>query len=221
MATFSAHSPVRLPSRSWPLLLAGAAAGPLFVAAFVAEGATRPGYDPLRHPVSSLSLGRRGWRQTANFTLTGALYLAGAVGLWRTRDRAAIEPVLIGAAGVGLLGAAAFRTDPISGYPPETPALTDPRTSTGIAHDLSAIPVFLGIPVAAFVEAVRARRAGRPRWALASTGSGAGMLAFLVLSSAGFGQQPSLVRFGGLFQRASIVAGLGWITALMLRALRR
>lgn len=206
---------------SRPLLLAGAGAGPLFVAAFLAEGATRPGYDPLRHPVSSLALGRRGWRQTANFTLTGALYVAGAVGLWRTRDRAAIEPVLIGAAGVGLLGAAVFRTDPISGYPPDTPAVTDPRTSIGIAHDLSAIPVFLGIPTAAFSEAVRARRAGRPRWALASAGSGAAMLAFLVLSSAGFGQNPSLVRLGGLFQRASIVAGLGWITALMLRALRR
>jgi hypothetical protein len=89
---------------------AGAAAGPLFVAAFLAEGATRPDYDPLRQPVSALALGPRGWRQRANFAVTGTLLLAGAVGLGRRGG-------LVGAAAVGLLGAGAFRTYPIAGYP--------------------------------------------------------------------------------------------------------
>ena len=47
------------------LLSCGAIAGPLFVLVFLVEGATRAGYDPLRHPVSSLALGDHGWTQIA------------------------------------------------------------------------------------------------------------------------------------------------------------
>ena len=39
-------------------LRCGLAAGPAFVAAFLIEGGVRDGYRPLRHPVSSLALGR-------------------------------------------------------------------------------------------------------------------------------------------------------------------
>ena len=42
------------------LLVCGAIAGPLFVVAFLIEGATRADYNPLRHPVSSLALGDDG-----------------------------------------------------------------------------------------------------------------------------------------------------------------
>ena len=52
------------------LLYCGLAAGPVFVTAFLAEGATRDGYRPSRHPVSSLALGPRGRIQTANFALS-------------------------------------------------------------------------------------------------------------------------------------------------------
>jgi hypothetical protein len=62
------------------LLSCGAIAGPLFIAAFLVEGATRAGYDPLRHPVSSLVLGDHGWTQTANFVVAGLLTLAFAAG---------------------------------------------------------------------------------------------------------------------------------------------
>ena len=48
------------------LLSCGVIAGPLFVLVFLVEGATRAGYDPFRHPVSSLALGDHGWTQTAN-----------------------------------------------------------------------------------------------------------------------------------------------------------
>ena len=52
--------------------------GPVFAAVFLVEGALRDGYQPLRHPVSSLALGPRGWIQTANFAVAGTLFLAGA-----------------------------------------------------------------------------------------------------------------------------------------------
>src|SRR6266567_4382989 len=112
------------------LLYCGLAAGPAFVTTFLAEGATRDGYRPSRHPVSSLALGPRGRVQTAHFAVTGTLVLAGAAGLGRAADPALSSRAggaLIGAAGAGLIGAAVFATDPVSGYPPGTPdALTQP-----------------------------------------------------------------------------------------------
>jgi hypothetical protein len=46
------------------------------------------------------------------------------------------------------------------------------------------------------------------------------MLATMALASAGFGQSPRLVNFGGLFQRAGIITGFAWTSALCTRALR-
>jgi hypothetical membrane protein len=104
--------------RTRGLLRCGIWAGPVFTATFLAEGAAREGYDPLRHPVSSLALGPRGWLQTANFAVTGVLCLAAAAGLRRTADRLAgcrAGPVMVAAAGAGLIGSAVFRTDPVGG----------------------------------------------------------------------------------------------------------
>jgi len=53
------------------LLRCGLAAWPVFVTAYLVEGAARDGYRPLRHPVSSLALGPGGWAQAANFAITG------------------------------------------------------------------------------------------------------------------------------------------------------
>jgi hypothetical protein len=47
------------------------------------QALTRDGFDPTRHPLSLLSLGELGWVQIANFVVTGVLYLACAVGMWR------------------------------------------------------------------------------------------------------------------------------------------
>jgi hypothetical protein len=57
------------------LLRCGMIAGPAFVAVFLAEGAARDGYRPLRHPVSSLALGPRGWIQAGNI-ITGFAWLS-------------------------------------------------------------------------------------------------------------------------------------------------
>lgn len=206
------------------LLRCGVAAGPVFVAVFLFEGAVREGYRPLRHPVSALALGSRGWIQAANFAVAGTLFLAAAKGLARAGGRAAsprAAPALIGAAGAGLIGSAVFTTDPVSGYPPGTPdALTQPSRS-GIAHNLTAVPVFLGLPAAALTSSWRAARAGQRGFALYSAGTAVTMPAAMTLAAAGFGQSPRLVRFGGLFQRASIITGMAWLTTLSARALQQ
>jgi len=217
------------------LLTGGAAAGPLFVGAFLVEGATRDGYDPLRHPVSDLALGPKGWQQTANFTVAGVLYLGFAAGLALAGRQITADPegaaptavapprlgtVLLGASAVGLLGSAAFVTDPIGGYPPGTPAVPLEPTATGRRHDLSAMPVFIGLPIAQLSWAAAFRRAGKPGWARFSTASAALMTAGFGLATAGFVQTPRLARFGGLFQRMAVVSALGWQSALAVHVLR-
>jgi hypothetical protein len=207
------------------LLRCGVWAGPAFTATFLAEGAVRDGYRPLRHPVSSLALGSRGWIQTANFTVTGALCLAGAAGLRLAADRLAgsrTGPVLVAAAGAGLIGAAAFRTDPIGGYPPGTPELPAAVSRTGTAHNLAAIPVFLGLAAAAASYGWRSWRAGEPPgFAVYCAATAVTMPVTVVLAGAGFGQPSRLGRYGGLFQRVSIIAGFAWLTAVSARALTR
>jgi Protein of unknown function (DUF998) len=206
------------------LLRCGVAAGPVFVGVFLLEGVVRDGYRPLRHPVSSLALGPRGWIQAGNFAVAGTLFLAGAAGLARAGDLAAssrVAPALISAAGAGLVGSAVFTTDPVSGYPPGTPdALTQPSRA-GTVHNLAAVPVFAGLPAAALACGWRSWRVGQHRFGLYSAGTAVTMLTTMALAGAGFGQSPRLVSLGGLFQRASIITGFAWLTALSARALRR
>jgi len=209
------------------LLRCGLAAGPVFVTAFVAEGAARDGYRPLRHPVSSLALGPGGWVQAANFTVTGILVLAAAAGLSRAGDPAAgtragprAGPALVGAAGAGLIGSAIFPTDPVSGYPPGTPAMPRAPSRAGTVHNLAAIPVFLGLPAAAAGASWHSFRTGQRGWGLYCAGTAVTMPAAMTLAAAGFGQSPRLVPLGGLFQRASIVTGFAWLTAVSARALQ-
>jgi hypothetical protein len=216
------HAPRRALTRG--LLCCGLAAGPVFVAVFLREGAAREGYRPLRHPVSSLALGPRGWIQAANFAVAGTLFLAGSAGLARASDTAEGSgpvPALVGAAGAGLIAAALFTTDPVSGYPAGTPDALTPPSRAGIAHNIAAVPVFLGLPAAALAHGWRSWRAGQRRFGLYSIGSGAAMFASMVLAGAGFGQSPRFVGVAGLFQRVSIITGFGWLAALFARALGR
>jgi hypothetical protein len=167
------------------LLRCGVWAGPVFTAVFLAEGTAREDYRPLRHPVSSLALGPRGWVQTVNFVVTGAAFLAGAAGLRLAGDRVTggrTGPALVAAAGAGLVMAAVYPTDPVRGYPPGTPDVLTSPSRVGIVHNLAAVPVFLG---------------------------------------AGFSQSARLAPYGGLLQRASIISGFAWLTAVSARALKR
>jgi hypothetical protein len=204
------------------LLRSGAAAGPLFVTVFLAEGAGRADYHPLRHPVSSLSLGPRGWVQAANFSAAGALYVAGAAGLSRSRDAiigTRLVPALIGAAGLGLLFSAVFPTDPVGGYPPGTPDVPPVQSASMTRHGIAAIPIFFGLPAAALACAWRFHREGRPWWAFYSAATATSTVVNLGLAGAGFSQAPRLANRAGLFQRLSIITAFAWITAMSARSI--
>jgi hypothetical protein len=217
--------PGRLAGQTRRLLRCGIWAGPVFTATFLAEGAARDGYRPLRHPVSSLALGPRGWIQTANFAITGVLCLAGAAGLRRTGDRLAgcrAGPIMVAAASAGLIGSAAFRTDPVGGYPPGTPDMPARFSHAGTAHNLAAIPVFFGLPAAAASYGWRSWRAGQPLgFAIYCAATAVTMPVTMALAGAGFSQSSRPGGYGGLLQRASIITGFAWLTAVSARALRR
>ncbi|MFD4527299.1 DUF998 domain-containing protein [Streptomyces sp. NPDC058470] len=196
------------------LLACGMAAGPVFTLTYLLEGASRVDYQPFRHPVSSLSLGRAGWAQTVNFLLTGLLSLIFAVGLWRVGP-SHWGALLIGVWAVGLLGAGAFRTDPVSGYPPGTPDQLQHHTRAGALHDLFSLIGFLALTVACFVFAL----SHSPGWAIYSIASGVLFAATMVMASAAFGQHQRWVDLGGLIQRLSLTSGWTWQTLLALRIL--
>ena len=217
--------PEWLTGQAGRLLRCGMWAGPVFTATFLAQGAARDGYRPLRHPVSSLALGPGGWIQTVNFAVTGALCLAGAAGLRLTSDRLAgsrAGPVLVAAAGAGLVAAAGFRTDPVDGYPPGTPDMPARFSRVGTAHNLAAVPVFFGLPAAAASYGWRSWRAGQPPgFAVYCAATAVTMPVTVALAGAGFSQSSRLGGYGGLFQRASIITGFAWLTAVSAHALQR
>lgn len=195
-------------------LLTGGVIGPvLFVVIFLVEGATRPGYDPMRMHVSLLSLSDLGWQQIANFVVSGALILGGAMGLRRVITEGPGSrwgPILIGVAGVGMMLAGVFVTDAGNGYPPGTPLGTPPSPSWHESiHGLASVLVFFGLPVAMVVMA-RRFRGERSRWALYSWLSAVGVLMFFFASLAS-------TDVAGLLQRVAILLALGWVAQVMWR----
>jgi hypothetical protein len=209
----------------------GVVAGPVFVTVFTGLGARRAGYDWRRHAVSSLATGRHGWAQRANFMVVGGLYCVAARGLAQSPRQVAgpsLVPALTLAAGAALISSGLFVTDPVAGFPPPahppdggsgappTPA----QTREGQLHNLSAVPIFVGIPLAALVSGCSAACRREYHWAAYCTGSAFAMAGTTALFGAAFGGVDRLARRGGLFQRISIATGFGWLSVLSFRALR-
>lgn len=201
------------------LLACGAAGGPLFVTAFLVDGATRAGYDPMTHAVSQLSLGGRGWLQITNFVVTGLLMLAFAVGLRRALHPgrgATWGPLLVGAYALALVGSGVFVMDPMHGYPPGTPPGlgADPSWHHTVHDSLGAV-VFLSLPAASLVVARRfAADPGARGWAVYSAATGVAMVVLFVAFGAAWEDGSATA---GLLQRATIIVGWGWIALLAAR----
>jgi hypothetical protein len=208
------------------LLICGAVAGPFFTLAWLVEGATRADYDPMRYPISSLSMGELGWMQVAAFIITGLLILAFGIELRRILRQptgSVWGPLLIMLLGIGLIGAGIFVTDPLNGYPPGTPILPTERTTHGILHDIFGIPFFLGLPIACFVFARYFTRQAERSWAWYSLLSGIGMFVVFFVARLGFRllpAYPDLAANFGLLQRLTVTIGLAWLTLLAVHMLQ-
>jgi len=127
------------------LIACGFAAPIVFVATFLIEGATRPGYDAWAEFVSLLSLGSDGWMQVANFIASGWLLLGFSIAVYQAvRIGAAPKPapIVFSTMGFGLVGAGAFPTD----------AIDTPLTLHGELHYIATAIVAGSLAVGCLLE---------------------------------------------------------------------
>jgi hypothetical protein len=166
------------------LLACGISAGPLFVAVWLIQALTREGFDLTYHPLSLLSLGDLGWIQIANFVVTGSLYVACAVGMWRVLRQGRSStwgPLLVGVLGVGLIVAGVFVTDAGAGFPPGAPAgAPEHITWHGILHEVGFIVASVSWTAACFVFLRRFAALKQRGWVAAGV---AAPVAVLVIDS--------------------------------------
>jgi hypothetical membrane protein len=199
------------------LILGGVVGPPLFVLVFLVEGAMRPGYDPVRLPLSLLALTGRGWVQTANFLLCGVLSVGLAWGLGMRPDSSRPLPrlgrILIALFGLGLIAAGVFPTGPGGGYPPGVRGSSSDVT----AHDVATLVVFASLALAALVAARTGVRSGDRGWAATSAIAGVVLVVGFALMVVAFSSRSELSPIGGLIQRLTVIVGWGWLMALALR----
>jgi hypothetical protein len=199
------------------LLTCGQIGCVFFVVMFLIQGQLREAYKPLKFPISSLSIGDWGWIQRTNFFVSGALIFLFAIGfrratpllkgsLWTSR--------LIGAVGLGLIGAGLFSSDPVYGYPMSEPIRVAQFTITGHLHDFFSIFVFACLPIACFKMRNRFKESNNTKWTTYTLISAIGMLITFILAAIGFKQVPVFVDFAGAFQRLSIIFGFMWLVSL-------
>lgn len=214
---------------STQFFLACGVIGPLlFIAVFLIEGATRPGYSVWRHSVSQLSLGQQGWMNSINMFVCGLFLLCFAFGLTRTLHSgkgSVWGPRLTWLCGVLFLLAALFATNPALGYPPPlTPTDNVLLPLHGLIHALAGTLFFGCLTALCFV--LGRRKVGDPErrgWALYSYLTG-GTVAISYLATA---VVTSLAMSGvwadapgGLLERIALVVGFGWVMLLALHLLR-
>jgi hypothetical protein len=192
------------------LLWAGAAGAWLFNAVYLADGLTRPGYQPTRHPVSALALGSRGRLQTTNFLVCGLLIAAGAVAVPAAFDSATLTGA-VASLGLALVLSGVFPMDPMRGYPPGAPeGSPEEHSRTHGLHDAAGAAVFLLLPATPLMAAFALED---PVW---TWGSGLVAAATAVCAVA-FGRAwEEDHRYTGLVQRAAIILGLGWLGCLFV-----
>ena len=187
--------------QAWLLLAAGTAGGLVFTGAYLAEGATRAGYQTLAQAISALSLGPGGWMQQLNFIIFGVLVCLSAAG-WRAvlapGRGAVVFPVLRVIAGAGLVMDGLFAQDPSGGYPPG--ARTGVPTIHGQVHTLFAMITITALASGCFVLASRfAAEPGWRRWAVFAVAAGAATIVFI----AAFGAAGGHGGLAGLWERAA------------------
>lgn len=221
MTTTVSEKKLRSQPQALNILLSGGVAGPLlFILVFLIEGVLRPGYNPWRHFVSSLSQGEAGWVQIANFIVCGALVLGFAIGLRRVLypgKSATWGPILLGIFGISLIGAGVFVTDPMLGYPVGAPETV---TKQGTMHMLLSLFAFAALIAACFVLARRfaADRAWRG-WSVYSILTGIAVAILFILTDVIASTVPN--GPAGLVQRLTIITGWGWVALLALRLMRK
>src|SRR5688572_17539470 len=196
------------------LLTCGISAGSLYILVGLIQMAIRPGFDITRHSLSLLASGDLGWIQTLNFSVTGSLSIAGAVGVKRaipTGRGSRWAPGMLGLYGLGLIGASIFSADPALGFPPGTPLENNPISWHGMLHFIVGTIGFIGFISACFIFARRFKSHQKPGWAWYSLSTGILFLTSFVGIASG-SKGPFSIFFA-----IAVVLGFTWISVLLFR----
>ena len=193
------------------LLFCGFIAPLIFITSFFIQGIYKPGFNSLRHPVSSLSLGANGWIQVVTFIVTGLLIVCFSVEV-QSRLKDKMISALFVLVGIGLIASGIFSTDPLFGYPDDQAMLHKEFTVHGKLHSVSALFVFIGIPILCFKISNLLRAAGKTFAGYYSVITGVTMLLLFVLTGFALNNFLGLGPWGGLIQRACIITGFLWIS---------
>ncbi len=192
-------------------LVTGGVAAFAFVVTFLADGATRPDYRPRYHTVSALALGPRGWLQTVNFLVVGTTVVVAGLGVGRTGG-GVLAPLALGAFGVFIVLAGAFRMDPMRGYPPGA-VEGDPAAFTLAhrRHDGVSIAAFVALPIA--IVAIGRLTGGV--WLVVGAVAAAAFAALTLLFGAAWERDDPHT---GAVQRWMLVVGFGSLGSVCLAA---
>jgi len=191
-----------------------ALAGPFYVLVSLVQALTRSGFSLTRDEWSLLALGHFGWIQVVNLVMTGAMTIAGGIGvrraLGRSADAGVWAPRLLVGYGVALIAAGIFRADPADGFPPGSASSASSQISWhATLHILSGSVGFGCLIALCFVFARRYARLGQRRAAMGSRLVGA----VFAISFAGIATGATSVAINLGFT-AAVVASYAWMTAV-------
>jgi len=180
-----------------------------FVAAGVALHFLDSALDPAVVFMSDYALGPYGWLMRSAFVALGFGILACGLGLQSTLTRGKrVTPavVLVIVAGVGILAAGAFNTDPYNAVE---------GTTLGTLHAVGSLLAFLSLIISAWLlRGVFSRDA---RWQGFSTAT----LGFAIAMTATFIFMSASVVGAGLGQRIFVVAIMSWLALLAWQVYQR
>jgi hypothetical protein len=193
------------------LLRFGVIAGPFYLALGLAQGLLREGFDFRRHALSHLANGEWGWVQAANFTLTGLMVIAAALGIARALKPASRAMAgFLAAYGIFMIVAAVCTADPVDGFPVGTPAGMPSSISTrGLLHFVAGAMGFVSLAISAFC----AMRPLKGRGALSRLSLITGIVVLV-----GFFAGPFLGGAGIVGIWIAVVVGWAWL-ALVSKSL--
>lgn len=204
----------------WTLLVVSLFAALLFTTVYVVDGLLRSGYDPVRQPMSALSLGGAGWIQIANFIVFGSLSCLAAFA-WRSTLApgfgAVWYPRLRVLHGLALICAGVFSQDPALGFPAGVPEPAHP-SAHAVLHNLASYLTMVTILVELVILARRFRREPDWRgWGVAAIVTAVAMMSCL----AAFGTLMSQGGRGGIFEKLAVFWPTLFGFAIVIRLVRQ
>jgi hypothetical protein len=150
------------------LLACGVVAGPLYVAATMAQALTRDGFDLTRHRFTLLTTGDLGWIHQLSMMGVGALTVLLAIGVRRmlqTGRGAVWGPRLLGLVGAAYFFGGLLTADPVAGFPPGTTPEMVRTTLQGALQNASRSLSTLFLVAASVMVATWFATEGRRGWA--------------------------------------------------------